>query len=150
MGDTGSVHSYRLAGHTGQTSASASGSVKSGYAPATEVDGDELQQGMTTGRSSSPVSNMSLSGDEVTLPSTSGGSGNNHLVALRRSARRARVVNSSSQQHQQHQQAAGDSDFDHGSQVRFDEHVNYIDRRSATKTSSASTDQSEDDQSEST
>jgi len=145
MGDTGSVHSYRLASHTGQTSASASGSVKSGYAPATEVDGEELQQGMTTGRSSSPVSNMSLSGDEVTLPSTSGGNGNNHLVALRRSARRVRVVNSSSQQ-----QAAGDSDCDHGSQVRFDEHVNYIDRRSAAMASSASTDQSEDDQSEST
>lgn len=153
MGDTGSVHSYRLPSHAGQTSASASGSVKSGYAPAAEVqsiDGDELQGMTMTGRSSSPISNMSLSGDEVTLPSTSGSGSNHQLVALRRSARRARFGGGSSSQQQQ-QAAASDSDCDHGSgQVRFDEHVNYIDRCTAALASSASADASEDDQSEST
>lgn len=110
MGDTGSVHSYRIP-HAGQTSASASGSVKSGYAPIEVhacLDGDELG-GV---RSSSPVSNMSLSGDEVTLPG---------LVSLRRSARRARFGST---------QATSDSE-DHG-QVRFDDHVSYIDRTNAT------------------
>lgn len=107
MGDTGSVHSYRIP-NTGQTSASASGSVKSGYAPIEVhacLDGDDLGGGA---RSSSPVSNISLSGDEVTLPG---------LVSLRRSARRARFGSA---------QATSDSE-DHG-QVRFDDHVSYIDR----------------------
>lgn len=106
MGDTGSVHSYRIP-HGGHTSASASGSVKSGYAPIEVhacLDGDELGGA----RSSSPVSNVSLSGDEVTLPG---------LVSLRRSARRARFGSS---------HATSDSE-DHG-QVRFDDHVSYIDR----------------------
>lgn len=106
MGDTGSVHSYRIP-HAGQTSASASGSVKSGYAPIEVhacLDGDELGGA----RSSSPVSNVSLSGDEVTLPG---------LVPLRRSGRRARFAQAST---------ASDSE-DHG-QVRFDDHVSYIDR----------------------
>ena len=98
MGDTGSVHSYRT--NAGQTSASASGSVKSGYAPI-EV------------HASSPVSNISLSGDEVTLPG---------LVSLRRSARRARFGSSA--------QTTSDSEGDHG-QVRFDDHVSYIDRTTA-------------------
>ena len=110
MGDTGSVHRYRS--NAGQTSASASGSVKSGYAPIEVhacLDGDDLGGA----RSSSPVSNISLSGDEVTLPG---------LVSLRRSARRARFGSSA--------QTTSDSEGDHG-QVRFDDHVSYIDRTTA-------------------
>uniref|UniRef100_A0A0P4ZRV4 RBR-type E3 ubiquitin transferase n=1 Tax=Daphnia magna TaxID=35525 RepID=A0A0P4ZRV4_9CRUS len=114
MGDTSSVHSYRIP-HTGQTSASASGSVKSGYAPveihACLNDGDDLASGA---RSSSPVSIISLSGDEVTLPG---------LVSLRRSARRARFGNNSTQAAGA---LAGDNE-DHG-QVRFDDQVSYFDR----------------------
>ena len=110
MGDTSSVHSYRIP-HAGHTSASASGSVKSGYAPI-EIhsclnDADDLPSGA---RSSSPVSIVSLSGDEVTLPG---------LVSLRRSARRSRFGT-------QGTAAAGDGD-DHG-QVRFDDQVSYFDR----------------------
>ncbi len=114
MGDTGSVHSYR---HGGGFSVSASGSVKSGYVPI-EVhsscgltDGEMVDIGTATGRSSSPISNMSLSGDELTLPPG--------LVSQRRSARRAPRF------------AAAEMSDEHG-QVRFDDHVSYIDRSGTT------------------
>lgn len=121
MGDTGSVHSYRHGGGGGsyQTSVSASGSVKSGYAPVevhssclTDGELDMPGGGGGNGRSSSPVSNMSLSGDELSIPPG--------LVPVRRSARRA---------HQNHPRPspATDSGDEHG-QVRFDDHVSYIDR----------------------
>lgn len=121
MGDTGSVHSYRIP-HTGQTSASASGSVKSGYAPieihACLNDVDDLPSGA---RSSSPVSIVSLSGDEVTLPG---------LVSLRRSARRARFGGNSTPG------AMASDNEDHG-QVRFDDQVSYFDRTTVACTRSA-------------
>lgn len=105
------MHSYRMA-HAGHTSASASGSVKSGYAPIElHADGDDAAA--SAGRSSSPVSNVSLSGDEVTLPS-------------RRSTRRSRS----------HAAGVSSDGEDH---VRFDEHVSYIHRtdRSASPTDAA-------------
>ena len=114
MGDTGSVHSYRHGGG-GASATSASGSVKSGYAPIEVHAGGLLTDGemmdLATGRSSSPVSNMSLSGDELTLPPG--------LVSQRRSARRGPPRFS----------APGGADDEHG-QVRFDDHVSYIDRTS--------------------
>lgn len=67
--------------------------------------------GTATGRSSSPISNMSLSGDELTLPPG--------LVSQRRSARRAPRF------------AAAEMSDEHG-QVRFDDHVSYIDRSGTT------------------
>ena len=94
------MHSYRMA-HPGQ--ASASGSVKSGYAPVElHEDGEDIAAA-SAGRSSSPVSNVSLSGDEVTLPS-------------RRSTRRSRS------------HAPGAASSDGEDHVRFDEHVSYIHR----------------------
>lgn len=127
MGDTSSVHSYRIP-HAGHTSASASGSVKSGYAPieihACLNDGDDLLP--SGARSSSPVSIISLSGDEVTLPG---------LVSLRRSARRARFGTQGTAA-----PAVSDSD-DHG-QVRFDDQVSYFDR-TALDTGNNATDGSE-------
>ena len=122
MGDTGSVHSYRHGSY--QTSVSASGSVKSGYAPievhsACLTDGELELSGTGGGRSSSPVSNMSLSGDELSIPPG--------LVSVRRSARRAH--------HHQPRPSAADSGDEHG-QVRFDDHVSYIDRATTSPSSS--------------
>jgi len=121
MEDSSSVSSYRIPG-AGHTSASASGSVKSGYAPIEvhQVDGD--------GRSSSPVSYVSLSGDEVTPAG----------VALRRSARRTRFTVDphhnapSSSVETELVPSVTASGEDHNSHViehvRFDDHVSYIDR----------------------
>ena len=125
MEDSSSVNSYRIPG-VGHTSASASGSVKSGYAPIEvhQVDGDDVNGAMAYVRSSSPVSNVSLSGDEVT-PSA---------VALRRSARRTRFTvdrNATSDVNDVNDASLEASD-DHTQSatehVRFDDHVSYIDR----------------------
>lgn len=141
MGDSGSVHSYRHGGASNgggyQTSVSASGSVKSGYAPievhsSCLADGEILELGLSagggcssgaaTGRSSSPVSNVSLSGDELTLPPS--------LVSLRRSTRRAPRFAASA--------------LDEHGQVRFDEHVSYIDRTTAAPAAPADEDDDDD------
>lgn len=127
MEDSSSVNSYRIPG-VGHTSASASGSVKSGYAPIEihQVDGDDVNGAMGYVRSSSPVSNVSLSGDEVT-PAT---------VALRRSARRTRFTvdrnisdanDGSLEASDDHTQST--TIMEH---VRFDDHVSYIDRIAPT------------------
>ena len=118
MGDTGSVHSYRMAG--AQTSVSASGSVKSGYAPIeVHVDGEESStHGYSAGRSSSPtVSNVSLSGDEI-------GPG----VSIRRSARRlARLATASPPTRDAKWVNSDTTSLNSVDHVRFDDHVSYID-----------------------
>ena len=129
MEDSSSVNSYRIPG-VSHTSASASGSVKSGYAPIEvhQVDGDDVNVAMAYVRSSSPVSNVSLSGDEVTPAGAAAAA----AAALRRSARRTRftvdrnvsdVNDASLEASDDHSQSA--TIMEH---VRFDDHVSYIDR----------------------
>ena len=94
---------------------SASGSVKSGYTPVevhigAHLDGEAVHHHTASGRSSSPVSNMSLSGDEV-------GPGISNAMPGRRSARRnARFTTD--------RDNTSLTSIDH---VRFDDHVSYID-----------------------
>ena len=114
MNDNGSINSYRIL-NNGHTSASASGSVKSGYAPIeVHVGGDDI--GASYARSSSPVSDVSLFGDEVAIPG----------VSLRRSARRTRfridrqTSDNASLVSEDHSHVV-----DH---VRFDDNVSYIGR----------------------